>query len=177
MGEGGVRKAATAIAERLAQAGIDYAIAGAIALGDHGFMRLTVDVDVLIRREGLERFKSEWLGRGYVDVPPGGKAVRDTVNNVKIDFLIAGDFPEDGKPKPVAFPDPREAAVSGDKYQISPSRRRLLRFLRAGDGPDHEVAALCVAVGRADERRAASCGGHITYGVLRPTRSKGPFVQ
>ena len=46
MGEGGVRNAAAAIAERLAQAGIDYAIAGATALGEHGFKRLTVDVDV-----------------------------------------------------------------------------------------------------------------------------------
>src|SRR2546428_13884969 len=100
MGEGGVRKAATAIAERLAEAGIDYAIAGAIALGDHGFMRLTVDVDVLIRREGLERFKSEWLGPGYLDVGPGGKAGPGTVYDVKIGFLIAGDLPRDGKPKP-----------------------------------------------------------------------------
>ena len=118
MGEGGVRDAAAAIAERLAEAGIDYAIAGAIALGEHGFKRLTVDVDVLIRREGLDRFKAEWLGRGYLDVRPGGKAVRDTINNVKIDFLLTGDFPGDGKPKPVAFPDPREAAIAGDKYRV-----------------------------------------------------------
>jgi hypothetical protein len=142
MGEGGVRKAATAIAERLAAAGIDYAIAGAIALGDHGFMRLTVDVDVLIRREGLERFKSEWLGRGYVDVRPGGKAVRDTVNNVKIDFLIAGDFPGDGKPKPVAFPDPREAAVSGDKYQIVSLPRLIEMKLASGMTAPHRLQDL-----------------------------------
>jgi len=118
MGGGGVHDAAAAIAERLAEAGIDYAIAGAIALGEHGFKRLTVDVDVLIRREGLDRFKAEWLGRGYLDVRPGGKAVRDTINNVKIDFLLTGDFPGDGKPKPVAFPDPREAAIAGDKYRV-----------------------------------------------------------
>lgn len=118
MGEGGVRHAAAAIAERLAAAGIDYAIAGAIALGEHGFKRLTVDVDVLIRREGLDRFKAEWLGRGYLDVRPGGKAVRDTVNNVRIDFLIAGDYPGDGRPKPVSFPDPREAAVAGERYRV-----------------------------------------------------------
>jgi hypothetical protein len=41
-----------ATAGRLAEARIDYAIAGAIALGEHGFLRLTVDVDVLIRGEG-----------------------------------------------------------------------------------------------------------------------------
>jgi hypothetical protein len=107
MGEGGVRNAAAAIAERLAEAGIDYAIAGAIVLGEHGFKRFIVDVDVLIRREGFDCFKAEWLGRGYVDVRFGGKVVRDTINDVKIDFLLTGDFPGDGKPKPVAFPDPR----------------------------------------------------------------------
>jgi hypothetical protein len=74
MGDGGLHNAATAIAERLAKAGIDYAIAGGIALGEHGFKRLTVDVDVLIRREDLARFKAEWLERGYVDVRPGGRA-------------------------------------------------------------------------------------------------------
>src|SRR2546428_13487839 len=102
MGEGGVRKAATAIAERLAEAGIDYAIAGAIALGDHGFMRLTVDVDVLIRREGLERFKSEWLGRGYVDGRPGGKAGPDTRNDGKIHFPIPRDVPGVGQAQALA---------------------------------------------------------------------------
>ena len=34
----------------------------------------------------------------------------------KINFLLAGDFPGDGKPKPVTFPDPREAAVELDPY-------------------------------------------------------------
>jgi hypothetical protein len=30
---------------------------------------------------------------------------------VKIDVLLAGDYPGDGKPKPVVFPDPAEVAV------------------------------------------------------------------
>jgi hypothetical protein len=142
MGEGGLHNAATAIAERLAEAGIDYAIAGAIALGEHGFKRLTVDVDVLIRREGLDRFKGEWLGRGYVDVRPGGKAVRDTVNNVKIDFLITGDFPGDGKPKPVAFPDPRDAAVAGKKYRVVSLHSLVEMKLASGMTAPHRLQDL-----------------------------------
>jgi len=142
MGEGGVRNAAAAIAERLSEAGIDYAIAGAIALGEHGFKRLTVDVDVLIRREGLARFKEEWLGRGYVDVRPGGKAVRDTINNVKIDFLISGDFPGDGKPKPVAFPDPREAAIAGDRYRVVSIQRLIEMKLASGMTAPHRLQDL-----------------------------------
>lgn len=142
MGEGGVHSAAAAIAERLAAAGIDYAIAGAIALGEHGVKRLTVDVDVLIRREGLDRFKAEWLGRGYVDVRPGGKAVRDTINNVKIDFLLTGDFPDDGKAKPVAFPDPRDAAIAGDKYRVVSLPRLVEMKLASGLSAPHRLQDL-----------------------------------
>ncbi len=40
-------------------------------------------------RDDLARFKEQWLGCGYVEIRPGGKAVRDTANNVKIDFLAA----------------------------------------------------------------------------------------
>ena len=156
MGEGGVHNAAAAIAQRLAEAGIDYAIAGGIALGEHGFKRFTVDVDVLIRREGLDRFKAQWLGRGYVDVRPGGKAVRDTINNVKIDFLITGDFPGDGKPKPVAFPDPREAALAGEKYRIVSLPRLVEMKLASGMTALHrlqDLADVLHLIGAADLAR------------------------
>jgi len=147
MGEGGVHNAAAAIARRLADAGIDYAIAGAIALGEHGFKRLTVDVEVLVRREGLDRFKAEWLGRGYVDVRPGGKAVRNTINDVKIDFLITGDFPGDGKPKPVAFPDPLEAALAGEKYRIVSLHRLVEMKLASGMTAPHRLQDLADVLG------------------------------
>jgi hypothetical protein len=142
MGEGGVHNAAAAIAERLAEAGLDYAIAGAIALGEHGLKRLTVDVDVLIRRDDLARFKAKWLGRGYVEVRPGGRAVRDTINNVKIDFLLSGDFPGDGKPKPVAFPDPRDAAVRGDRYRVLSLPRLVEIKLASGMTAPHRLQDL-----------------------------------
>jgi hypothetical protein len=118
MGTSKIHQAAELLAVRLDEAGVGYAIAGALALAVHGFRRATEDVDVLISREGLARFKAEWLGRGYVEVRPGGKAVRDTVNDTRIDFLIAGDFPGDGKPKPVAFPDPGGAAIHGDTFRV-----------------------------------------------------------
>ena len=118
MGTSKIHRAAQLLASRLDEAGIDYAIAGALALAVHGFRRATEDVDVLITREGLARFKQEWLGHGYVELRAGGKSVRDTVNDTKIDFLIVGDFPGDGKPKPVAFPDPRDAAMRGELFNV-----------------------------------------------------------
>ena len=50
-------------------------------------------------------------GRGYLPPFPKSKHLRDTELGVKIEFLITGDYPGDGKPKPVAFPDPAAVAV------------------------------------------------------------------
>ena len=118
MGTSPLHEAAREISRRLEEAGVSYAIAGALCLGAHGVVRATEDVDILITREGLERFKSAWLGRGYVNLRPGGKAVRDTVNGVKIDFLIAGDYPGDGKLKPISFPDPATAGVEAGELRV-----------------------------------------------------------
>lgn len=92
--------------------------------------------------EELDRFKAEWLGRGYVEVRPGGKAVRDTINDARIDFLITGDFPGDGKPKPVAFPDPREAAVLGERYRVVSLPRLVEMKLASGMTAPHRLQDL-----------------------------------
>lgn len=63
-------------------------------------------MDLLLTAEGLARFKAAWLGRGWVERFPGWKGMRDAVCDVKVDVLLAGEFPGDGKPKPVVFPDP-----------------------------------------------------------------------
>jgi hypothetical protein len=118
MNRSDVHGAARAIARVLEKEGIPYAVAGALALGVHGRARLTDDVDVLIEREGLACFKERWLGRGYLEVTRGLKAVRDTSRNIKVDFLISGDFPGDGKPKPVAFPDPSTQTSTADGFRI-----------------------------------------------------------
>ena len=34
--------------------------------------------------------------------------MRDVEHDVKIDVLIAGDYPGDGKPKPISFPHPAD---------------------------------------------------------------------
>src|SRR5205085_1662352 len=34
--------------------------------------------------------------------------------SVRIEFLVSGQYPGDGKPKPVAFPDPAKVAVEMD---------------------------------------------------------------
>jgi hypothetical protein len=142
MKAGRVHRTAEALARRLAEADIPYAIAGAMALGVHGFERVTTDVDVLLTREGLARLKSAHLGRGYVEKFPGSKGLRDTENNVTIDVLIAGDFPGDGLPKPVAFPDPRNVAIEGERYRVLPLPRLVELKLASGMTAPHRLKDL-----------------------------------
>jgi hypothetical protein len=77
-----------------------------MAANAHGHNRTTGDVDVLLRRADLQRFKERWNGRGRVDKFEGSKGFRDTQSNVTINVLIAGDYPGDGQPKPVIIPRP-----------------------------------------------------------------------
>ena len=76
-----------------------------MALNAHGFRRLTVDVDILVTREASRPSTRNSKASGYVPPFTGSKNLRDTEHGVRIEFLIAGEFPGDGKPKPVAFPD------------------------------------------------------------------------
>jgi hypothetical protein len=111
MGDADVQRAAKRIAATLGQMQIAYVICGALAVTAYGHVRLTQDVDVLLTPDGLRRFRETWLGKGWVERFPGSKGMRDAEHNVKIDILLTGDYPGDGKPKPVRFPDPAAVAV------------------------------------------------------------------
>jgi len=104
-----VHKALKKIAERLDEMGVDYALVGGMALFHYGYQRFTDDVDLLVTADALKQIHSELEGRGYLPPFAGSKSLRDTENGVKIEFLITGGFPGDGKPKPVVFPDPKKA--------------------------------------------------------------------
>lgn len=106
MGRDPVHQALQQIAKRLAEAEIPYAIAGGMALVAHGYLRTTVDVNVLVTREGLDAAHRTLLGLGYRPLHPGGRQLRDVEQRVHIDFVVTGEFPGDGRPKPVSFPDP-----------------------------------------------------------------------
>jgi hypothetical protein len=112
---GGVHRALKLLARSLDLAGIPYAVAGALALGPQGFVRVTVDIDVLLTREGLDKFHRELVGKGYRPTFEGArKRLRCTDTGVKIDVLITGEYPGDGQPKPVVFPDPSEVSFEQD---------------------------------------------------------------
>jgi len=110
-GQGRVQKTLLGITRRLNELNVPYAVAGGMALFAHGFRRFTEDVDILVTQEGLDRLHEALDGRGYLRPFAASKNLRDTETGVKIEFLLTGGFPGDGKPKPVAFPEPDAVAT------------------------------------------------------------------
>jgi hypothetical protein len=120
------------ITKRLADLSIPYAVVGGMALYMHGFRRFTDDVDLLVTPEGLKEIHDRLEGLGYVPPFAGSKQLRDAETGVRIEFLISGAYPGDGKPKPVAFPDP--ATVSVDLGGINYLRLETLVELKLASG-------------------------------------------
>ena len=89
MGTSDVHAALTKLVATLDELGVRYAIAGAMALNEYGYRRVTEDIGVLLTRDGLAKLKESVLGRGYLEKFPGSKGLRDTENNVTIDVLLA----------------------------------------------------------------------------------------
>jgi hypothetical protein len=102
------------ITRRLGELGVPYAVVGGMAMFAHGFRRFTEDVDILVTRESMDLIRNELEGLGYVQPAGTMTKLRDTATGVRIEFLITGGYPGDGKPKPVAFPDPANVAVEID---------------------------------------------------------------
>ncbi len=117
-GVGLVNQTLKQLARDLEERGIDYAVIGAIALNQHGYKRFTSDIDVLLTKDGLKKFQSELVGRGYRPAFVGAtRKFRATSQNVPIEIITSGEFPGDGKPKAVVFPDPIEVRVEIDGVQ------------------------------------------------------------
>lgn len=111
-GTGMLNDALSRLVQNLERRGIDYVVLGALALNQHGFQRFTTDIDVLLTSDGLEQFRDELVGLGYRPAFEGArKKFRTTEENVPIDIVTSGEFPGDGLPKPVVFPDPADFAV------------------------------------------------------------------
>ena len=94
--------------------GIAYAVMGGMALFEHGYERFTEDIDLLVTPEGLRAIMDRPEALGCVRPFPDRKQVWDIETGVRIDFFVTGTYPGDGKPNPVAFPDPATVGVDRD---------------------------------------------------------------
>ncbi|MGQ0734022.1 MAG: hypothetical protein ACT4QD_10235 [Acidobacteriota bacterium] len=142
MGDADVQKALGKLVRVLDQHDIPYAIVGAMALNEFGYSRTTVDVDVLLTPEGLATFKAHMPGRGYVEKFSGSRGVRDVEHGIDIDIVLTGMYPGDGKPKPVAFPDPATAALRGARVRLLPLPTLIDLKLASGMTAPHRLKDL-----------------------------------
>ena len=104
---------------RLDAEAIAYALVGGLAVGEHGYVRMTEDIGILLTPAGLQRFQERLVGRGYLATHTGAtRSFRDSDSGVRIEILVTGEFPGDGKPKPVAFPDPADVTAVVDGMRV-----------------------------------------------------------
>jgi hypothetical protein len=123
------------ITRALNSLGIPYAVVGGMALFRHGVRRFTEDVDILVTKRDLNTIHEQFEGRGYLAPFAKSKHLRDTQTGVKIEFITTGEYPGDGKKKPVVFPDPRD--VSFDADEISYVNLQTLVQLKLASGMTH----------------------------------------
>ncbi len=137
-GRGAVHTTLRRLSSRLDEEAIPYAILGGMAMNLLGYTRQTVDLDILLTPEGLQRFRDRLVGRGYSLAFPGAqKTFQDIDTGVRIEILTSGEYPGDGRPKPVSFPDPANAAIERGGYQVISLEKLIELKLASGLSAPH----------------------------------------
>ena len=143
MKEGDVYETLRALTARLKKEGLDYAVIGGMALVTYGYRRFTEDVDILMTPETLSRFKEKFEGLGYVPAfSTASKTFRDTQTGVKVEVMTTGEFPGDGKPKPVVFPDPAQARTELEGLWVVTLEKLIELKLASGLSAAHRLKDL-----------------------------------
>ena len=127
MGKGRLNKTLARITTDLEEHGIQYAVIGATALLAHGYPRLTEDIDLLMTCEGLEKFHAELIGVG---------------DDVSIEVMTTGEYPGDGKPKPVSMPDPATASTEIGGIRFVTLEKLIELKLASGISAPHRLKDL-----------------------------------
>lgn len=118
-----------AIAGRLDELDIPYAVVGGIAMQFHGIQRSTQDLDLLIgSEEELAALHASVVGHGFTRKGPESRHLRDDITRIRVEFLLAGDYPGDGQRKPVAFPRPETVSVRGEDALYFVNLRALIEL-------------------------------------------------
>ena len=138
MGQGKLNETLARLSSDLEEHGIDYAVIGAVALLAHGYPRFTEDIDLVMTAEGLKKFHDELVGVGYVPAFSGArKRLKSTVDGVTIEVMTTGEYPGDGKPKPVSMPDPETNSTEIDGIRFITLEKLIELKLASGmSAPD-----------------------------------------
>lgn len=143
MGEGNLNNTLAEIAGDLKEHGIDYMVIGAVALLAHGYPRFTEDIDLVLTLEGLEAFHRELIGLGYLPAFPGAKKrLRSTKDGIIVEVMTSGEYPGDGKPKPVSIPEPSTASIEIDGIKFVTLEKLVELKLASGMTAPHRLKDL-----------------------------------
>ncbi|MGQ0604010.1 MAG: hypothetical protein ACT4QE_20200 [Anaerolineales bacterium] len=143
MKEGDVYATLRTLADRLNEEGLEYAVIGGMALTAHGYRRFTEDVDILMTPKTLQQFREKFVGLGYVPAfATASKSFRDARTGVKVEVMTTGEYPGDGKPKPVVFPDPTEARVEMEGLWVLALHNLIELKLASGLSAPHRMKDL-----------------------------------
>ncbi|MCY7347597.1 MAG: nucleotidyltransferase family protein [Pyrinomonadaceae bacterium] len=143
MGEGILNETLRRVAKDLENHDINYVVVGAVALNSYGYRRFTEDIDLILTREGLEKFQKELVGLGYRPAQTGAtKKFRTTAENVTVEIITSDEFPGDGKPKLVRFPNPNENTVEIDGIKTLSLEQLIELKLASGMTAPHRLKDL-----------------------------------
>jgi hypothetical protein len=138
MKKGPVWESLMRLAKNLDREGIPFALVGGLALIAHGFERFTRDVDVLMTTDSLEEFRRKLVGRGYTAAFSGArKSYLDAESGVRVEILTTGEYPGDGLPKPVAFPDPLSSSEEKEGFRVVTLEKLIELKLASGMSAPH----------------------------------------
>src|SRR5690242_18953967 len=76
MGTDPVHETLRTVTRKFDELGIPYAVVGALAMGAHGYVRATVDVDLLVTLEGNQTAREKLEGLGYLPAFAGSRNLR-----------------------------------------------------------------------------------------------------
>ncbi len=140
---GGVYDTLRRLTRRLNAEKMQYALVGGMALAAHGFVRMTQDVAILMTTESLAAFRERCVGRGYAPAFSGAqRSFRDAETNIRIEVITTGEYPGDGKPKPVVFPDPASSSIEREGTRVITLEKLIELKLASGMTAPHRLRDL-----------------------------------
>ncbi|MBN1568012.1 MAG: hypothetical protein JXA73_09210 [Acidobacteria bacterium] len=114
-----------------------------MALVAYGYRRFTEDIAILMTPEALQVFRECLLGRGYLPAFTGATgSFRNTQTGVRIEIVTSGEYPGDGKPKAVRFPNPSEARIQKEGLWIIKLEKLIELKLASGLTAPHRLRDL-----------------------------------
>ncbi len=121
------------LTRRLNEAGIPFALIGALAMRHHGYVRHTEDIDLLTTPEGLDAIHEQFVGRGMLPRARGlRKKLRETKHKVDVDVITTGEH-AGSQESPVIYPHPSGKAFKLVYGRNVPTLSLLITF-KIGSG-------------------------------------------